>query len=367
MSAAEPKTRSMRFLTLARTLALMLPFTASCATDPTVPDSSGSPPPAPARSGLWTVSGSSSAILRLDPSQLSETATRDAATVITTSSASLNTLAAVAFDTAGSLWVVGLDEPILFALEPEALTSSGSKAARTTITPAAGSLKSPTGLAFDAQQRLWVADYVGTLSRFDVEQLAAGGAQVPTTVLTVPGNPAAIAFDAAGALWVSDNLLNVIWKYTPAQLATAGSPLPDVVLSATDLSLVNPAGLAFDASGNLWVANIGGRTLVSFSPRQLSRTGSPVPNVLITPNGGSLSVPVGLAFDATGSLWVIGGTGALTKFSRTSLDTSGAAVPELRVRIAERSLFWSIAFWPVPDGLPLGQRSSQAMSHLTYR
>jgi sugar lactone lactonase YvrE len=128
------------------------------------------------------------------------------------------------------------------------------------------------------------------------------------------------------------------------------------VLSAADLSLVNPAGLAFDAHGNLWVANIGGRTLASFTPGQLSRTGSPAPNVLITPNGGSLSVPVALAFDAEGDLWVVGGTGALTRFSRTSLGASGAAVPALRVQIAERSLFWSIAFWPVPRGLPLGQR-----------
>ena len=90
---------------------------------------------------------------------------------------------------------------------------------------------------------------------------------------------------------------------------------------------------------------------------QLSRTGSPTPDVMITSNGGSLSVPVGLAFDAGGDLWVVGGVGALTRFSQASLGASGAAVPTLRVQIAERSPFWSIAFWPVPRGLPLGQRS----------
>jgi streptogramin lyase len=199
----------MRPIILIAALASLLPLAASCATDPIVPDSSGSPPPV--ESALWTVSGSSSAILGLDPNQLSDTTPGDATTVITTSSAMLNTLAAVAFDTAGTLWVVGFDEPILLALEPEALTSSGSKVARTTIIPTDGALKSPTGLAFDSQQRLWVADYTGTLNRFDVDQLAVGGAQVPAVVVRVPGNPAAIAFDASGSLWVSDNVLNVIW------------------------------------------------------------------------------------------------------------------------------------------------------------
>jgi sugar lactone lactonase YvrE len=345
----------MRRFVLVVTLAYLLPIAASCANDATMPNSSGSP--STAQDGLWTVSGSTSAILRLDPTQLGDTSLRDAATVITTSSANLNTLAAVAFDTAGVLWVIGLDEPTLLALEPEALRSSGSRLARTTIIPGDGSLKSPTALAFDSQQRLWVADFTGTLNRFDVEQLSTGGAQQPAVVLRIPGNPAAIAFDASGSLWVSDNVLHVISRYTSAQLAITGSPLPDVVLSASDLSLVNPAGLAFDAYGNLWVANIGGRTLASFTPGQLSRTGSPAPNVFITPNGGSLSVPVGLAFDAEGSLWVVGGTGALTRFSRTSLVASGPAVPSLRLQLAERSLFWSIAFWPVPKGLPLGQRS----------
>lgn len=337
------------------TLALLLPFAAGCENDVTVPDSSGSP--ATPRDGLWTVSGSAPAILRLDPAQLTDTTPRDAATVITTSSALLNTLVAVAFDTAGTLWAIGLDDPVLLAFEPAALTSSGSKSARRAIVPATGSLKSPTALAFDSQQRLWVADFTGTLNRFDLDQLAVGGTQRPAVSVRVPGNPAAIAFDASGSLWVSDNVLHVISRYTPAQLVSTGSPLPGVVLSATELSLVNPAGLAFDRNGNLWVANVGGPTLASFSPAQLSRTGSPAPNVVITPNGGSLAVPVGLAFDAAGNLWVVGGTGALTKFSQSSLGASGATEPALRVQIADRSLFWSIAFWPVPQGLPLGQRS----------
>ena len=344
---------------------LLASVLAGCATDPTVPDSSGSPPTD--RDGLWTVSGTTSALLRLVPTQLSDTAPRDGATIITTSSANLNTLAAVAFDTAGLLWVIGMDDPVLLAFEPEALRSSGARSARTTIVPTTGSFTSPTGLAFDSQRRLWVADFTGRLIRFDVDQLEIGGEQPPAAVVSISGNPSAIAFDAGGSLWVSDNVNHVIRKYSAAQLATSGSPSPDLVVSATDQSLVNPTGLAFDSYGNLWVANIGGRTLVSFGPDQLTSTGSPVPNVIIRSNGASLSVPVGLAFDVEGNLWVVGGTGALARFSRTSLVASGAPLPALRVQIAERSLFWSIAFWPVPGGLPLGQRSSRVISRFTYQ
>jgi sugar lactone lactonase YvrE len=345
----------MRHLLYALTLATVFAFAASCVNDPIVPDSSGSPPP-PA-GGLWTISGSSSAILYFDPAQVRDTVV-DATTVITTPSAALNTLAAVAFDRAGSLWVIGMDDPVLLAFEPGALASSGFKSAHTIVVPTAVSLRSPTGLAFDANQRLWVADFSGTLNRFDVQQIAEGGMQPPRVVVNVGGNASSIAFDAEGSLWVSDNVNNAIRKYTAEQLATSGSPDPDVVLRSTNLSLVNPAGLAFDALGNLWVANIGGRTLASFSPEKLHQTGSPLPDVVITGSEGALAVPVALAFDAAGSLWVIGGTGALTKYSRSSLQVSGAAVPALRVQIAERSLFWSIAFWPIPNGLPLGQRFS---------
>jgi sugar lactone lactonase YvrE len=310
---------------------------------------------------LWTISGSSSAILHFDAEQLHDTVA-NANTVITTPSGALNTLAAVAFDSAGTLWVIGMDDPVLLAFEQGALASSGFKSARTIVVPIGVSLRSPTGLAFDSSQGLWVADFAGTLNRFDAPQIAAGGMQAPRVVVTIAGNATSIAFDAEGSLWVSDNVNSVIRKYSAEQLATSGSPDPDVVLSSSDLSLVTPAGLAFDALGNLWVANIAGRTLTSFGPQKLTRTGSPVPDVLITAIEGVLSVPVALAFDGAGNLWVIGGTGALTKYPRASLQVSGAPVPALRTQIAERSLFWSIAFWPVPSGLPLGQRSSSPPS-----
>jgi DNA-binding beta-propeller fold protein YncE len=341
----------MRPTLLPATLALLLPIAAGCANDAATPISR--PPDPLHQDGLWTVSGIPPGILRLDATQLSDTGQRDPVTTVTTPSASLNTLAGVAFDTAGTLWLASDDDSLLLAFAPDALASSGFKAASTVITPTRGSLSGPIGLAFDSRQRLWVVNHQNaTLVRFDPAQLAAGGAQVPRVVLSLPGSPVAIAFDAAGSLWVSDNQLRVIYKYTAAQLAASGSPPPAFVLTAAD-SLVNPTGIAFDAAGNLWIANNGRSNLLAFTPAQLAGIGPSAPHIVISTNKGSLSIPIGLAFEEDGSLWVVGGTGVLTKFAPASLGASGAPAPSVRLKVRGHSLFWSVALWPKPGGLPL--------------
>ncbi len=345
----------MRLIVLRAIAVLLLAFVGACGNDATTPLLPPPPPPPPPvlQDGLWTVSGSPAAILRLEPTQLTDTGQRDPATIVTTPSAGLTTLAGVAFDAAGNLWIASDDDSLLLAFAPGALSSSGFKPARTVIRPTRGSLSGPIGLAFDSRQRLWVVNHQSaTLVRFDPAQLAAGGAQVPAVTLSAPGNPVAIAFDAAGSLWVADNEFHVIYKYTAAQLAASGSPPAAFVLTAAD-SLVNPTGLAFDAAGNLWVANHGRSNLLAFTAAQLSGTGPLEPNVVIHSNAGSLSIPLGLAFEEDGSLWVVGGTGVLTKFARASLGASGAPAPSARLKVSGHVVFWSVALWPKPAGLPL--------------
>src|SRR6266487_2760609 len=341
----------MRLTVLQATSVLLLLCVAGCGNDATTPI-----PPLPdplLQDGLWTVSGSPSAILRLAPTQLSDTGARDPATTLTTPSALLHTLAGVAFDAAGNLWIASEDDSLLLAFAPAALAGSGRRAASTVITPTRGSLSGPIGLAFDPQQRLWVVNnQSATLVRFDTAQLAAGGAQAPAVVLSLPGSPVAIAFDAAGSLWVSDNQFHVIYKYTADELAASGSPPPAFVLTAAD-SLVNPTGLAFDAAGNLWVVNNGRSSLVAFTPAQLAGSGPLGPHIVISSNRGSLTIPVGVAFEEDGSLWVVGGTGVLTRFAPASLSATGAPVPSARLKVSGHSLFWSLALWPKPAGLPL--------------
>src|SRR4029434_3039137 len=98
--------------------------------------------------------------------------------------------------------------------------------------------------------------------------------------------PTGLAFDAAGNLYVA-NIGNTIERFSPI-----GTPL----LPFTSFFLNNPEGLAFDSSGNLFVANNGSDTIQVFSPSGTD-LGS-LPTV-------GLSGPIGLAFDGDGNLYVV--------------------------------------------------------------
>jgi sugar lactone lactonase YvrE len=311
-------------------------------------------PPAPDSAfedGLWTASGGAPAILHLAPTQLLTDGNRTPATSISTSSAQLSELNGIAFDTDGTMWVTSQHDSTLVAFAPISLAHSGSADATILISGAA--LGGPTGLAFDKHHRLWVANLDhGTVVRFDSAQLASSGSPVPSVIIEGLGQPAALAFDDAGSLWVSDIRRNKIASFSEAQLSSSGFLVPQVIISALATSLRNPAGIAFDADGNLWVANASNQTVVAFTPTQLAASGSPAPHVVISSNA-DLGNPVGLAFDTDGALWVVGDADAVEKFPRASLGTTGAPAPSVRLTLANYTLFWNVAFWPKPSGLPL--------------
>src|SRR5687768_3739069 len=243
-------------------------------------DPPAAPPPAPPaptpRDGLWTSSGSDPALLRVAPGQLADSSgTIVAGTTVTTASASLFTLNSIAFDDAGTMWVASQNDSLLLGFASGRLETTKVAIATHVIAPANGSLEAPTGLAFDRQKRLWVANSTnGTLVRYEPVQLDAGGRQVPRVTLTGIGRPTALAFDATGALWVSDLESNRIVRYGPTKLAASGAPAPDVSINSVASSLEVPTGIAFDAEGRLWVANSGVRNIVAFTPAQLATGGA---------------------------------------------------------------------------------------------
>ena len=172
------------------------------------------------------------------------------------------------------------------------------------ISPVLNSLSRPTGIAFDTHGNLWVANGTGnTLVEYTAGQIdSAAAAPTPAITLTANGNsihgPMMIAFDASGNLWVANgNQVNYssVVEFSAAQLIASGSPTPNVTLTPSAGSLNQPTGLAFDASGDLWVSNMGANTVVEFTPSQIATSGSPTPSATVS--GASLSGPAGLAFN----------------------------------------------------------------------
>jgi sugar lactone lactonase YvrE len=251
----------------------------------------------------------------------------------------------VTFTTIQELWVVNSFNSTVTGY---AMGSPPSQINADTMTSGNGIL-GPISLAFDSSGNLWVANFNG---------INAYSGTTPIPAKTIPGiNPSAIAFDSNGILWV----------------ASFGSPSPTGGITAysgtTQLladTITNPQGslsglwgpryLAFDAAGNLWVANGGGnvRTVTTYSgttqlaastitgvvsPWGLAFDGSGALWVVdsssaapsINPYSGptliygntitaALNQPAGIAFDASGSLWVSNNNsgGSITEYSGTS-------------------------------------------------
>ncbi|HZS59885.1 MAG TPA: hypothetical protein VFA43_11495 [Gemmatimonadaceae bacterium] len=209
----------------------------------------------------------------------------------------------------------------------------------------------PQGLAFDASDNLWVANAGNnTLS------MIVGGSIAATLSSTALNQPTGLAFDANGNLWVTNPGNNTVVAFSASELSSAGSETPTVVLSASGGSLATPTALAFDASGAMWVTNASANTVVSFTSAMLASSGSPTPAVTISANTGSLAAPRALAFDASGNLWVANETSSnVVEFSTAQLASGGslAATTTVTSQASELSGPLALVFNPQPTGLPI--------------
>lgn len=345
----------MRFSILRGVLALLLTVTAGACDYSSAYKTTAPPDPTPSAqfaAGLWTVNGALSEISGLDDSQLLSSGLKTPATRLFASTVALTSLNAIAFDSAGTMWIGSSDDSALAGfVAGDAATSMNPSIV---IKSRDRSIAGPLGIAFDHDRSLWVANFAaGTIVRFDRSQLLASGAPTPTVTITGVPHPTGLAFDVSGTLWVTDIVSNTVSRYLRGQLLTSGDKPPAIVLSANGSSLVNPSGIAFDSFNNMWITNTGNQSVVAFRPPQRGSTGAPVPFLTLTPTQLPLENPAGIAFDQEGSLWIIGVSGLLSKFTARDIAASGPAEPTLQMRIEDHLLVWGIAFWPKPSGFPL--------------
>lgn len=291
-----------------------------------------------------------------------------ASTVLTT--AGINPIAA-AFDSAGNMWVA--DEgggtggtPAVLVYTPDQLVAPGgaSAPAATIAADASGSLNRPASLASDASGNLWVGNFgnsgtgANTLVQYAAADLAAaleaGGSTGPTPAVTISGTslsqPYGLAFDADGDLWVANSANDTIVQFAAADLVATGAPTPATTVPAGTAD--TPRGPAFDASGALWVASQGTDELVRYTIGPNDSVAATL-TTSVTP-----ADPSGIAFDNAGNLWVTDGVGdALLKFTTADFTDGGTAAPATTITGAGNFGGVIPAFNPPPADLPLSQDS----------
>jgi sugar lactone lactonase YvrE len=211
-----------------------------------------------------------------------------------------------------------------------------------------------TALAFDAKGNLWVSAVAAKkILRYDAAQLRATGSPAPSLTITDVDAPGPLAFDAAGNLWAGSG--NSVVAYTAQRLAASTSAPPDIVLGAqTPPPVVTshqaPAGLAFDAAGNLWVDYNGG-ALVRFTATERALSATITPAVQLTLDVAALAE--GVAFDEAGGLWFAYSAGKIARLAPTQLTTSATVTPSTILTSPTVGSAGSVAFYPAPAALPL--------------
>ncbi|MGD0059768.1 MAG: NHL repeat-containing protein [Verrucomicrobiia bacterium] len=208
-------------------------------------------------------------------------------TVFATASSGLNYPTGLALDNSGNLYVANSGGSVQGTPTIEEFTPSGTES----VFASAG-LSFPTALAFDGSGNLFVAN---SGNNTVVEIAPNGTGSVFATAISGLYYPAGLTFDPEGDLYVA-NGNNTILKFGTngevSVFATNGLDNPGglawfdgslyVVNGVNEIEKFNPSGqgstfistnlmnlaidLAFDSSGNLYVANHGDSDVLKFTP-----------------------------------------------------------------------------------------------------
>lgn len=202
----------------------------------------------------------------------------------------------VVSDGAGGFLVADSSDDVILRVTAEGVVSvfAGARGQAGSADGAAATARfnDPTGLLRAPDGTVFVADTANATIR----QISPAGAV--TTLAGSPGTrgnqngtgaaatftaPAALARDAAGDLYVSDTQSHVIRRITAAGVVTtfAGTPgsAGDSDGTGAAARFNQPAGLAFDGAGNLFVADSGNHTIRRITPAGAVSTFAGVPGV----------------------------------------------------------------------------------------
>jgi len=296
--------------------------------------------------GKW---GSTNLAEGFSSPQLASAGTVAAADTIGAATVAL-TIAGTAFDSAGNLWVTDYINQQIMKFTPEQLASGVSTPAVAILTS-----KEPWGIAFDAAGNLWVGYYNGNhvleYAASDVQSWS-GASNDPTPVLSVatPNGPLGLAFDHSGNLWVAG--FDVPMTYEIAASAIAAGVSGGTITPTDSLSspfLAHGSGLAFDHAGNLWEGTEEGY-IVSYTASQLGEASHGDPS--FAQQGPTYSFDE-VAIDNSGNLWAATESPDVAMYSPAQMTSGDLSVPARTLTASSGERTFGLAFNTHDAALPI--------------
>ena len=224
------------------------------------------------------------------------------------SAASFSQPAGVAVDGAGNVYVADSFNNkirIIDAIGAVTTLAGSGIAGLTNGTGTGASFNGPGGVAVDSDGNVYVADTYN----LSVRKVSGTGA---VTTLTSSGpimNPNGVAVDDSFNVYGTGNS-NSVWKVTSAGVVTtlAGSrSAGSIDAVGTGASFNYPTGVAIDAAGNVYVADAFNNRIREVSPAgvvtTLAGSGS-AGSIDATGTGASFNNPAGVAVDGAGNVFV---------------------------------------------------------------
>jgi len=162
----------------------------------------------------------------------------------------------------------------------------------------------PEGIAIDSSGTIYVANSGVNGNSVTEYPVAGHGNLAPTFSITGLSTPIGVAVDAARNVYVASSAIN--GGTASIKIFPPASNVASNTISGAATSLSTPGFIALDSAGNIWVANQSGNSIEEFPPLSSNPNGNIPPTTTISGPNTLLngSTPQGIAFDASGRLYV---------------------------------------------------------------